>query len=101
MEIAAVLERQASAIVALLEEERVAEKERKRLREIEHREWERKEAERRKIENEKARIAEFEEQLERWRFARDARALVAHAQHLITSDGLRVSKGGPVEKWFQ
>ena len=98
--IARELEAGAPAIVKLLEKEEREAEERRKKYEIERRESERKEAERRNIEDEKARLVEFKEQLARWRFTRDARALVATARELAAKCGLRVTKGGPVEEWF-
>jgi len=98
--IAKELEDQAPTIVKLLEKAEAEAEERHRKWEIEQQERERREAERRKAEEEKARLAELKEQLEKLRFARDARALVAAAEDLIGSRGLRVTKGGPIEEWF-
>ncbi len=98
--IAKELEAGAPAIVKLLEKEEREAEERRKKYEIEHRERERKAAERRRVEEEKARLDVFKEELERWRFARDARALMAAAEDLVESRGLRVSRGGELETWI-
>jgi hypothetical protein len=49
---------------------------------------------------EEQRLKDFEEQLVRWRFARDARAFLDEIRAMLKHRGLRVTKGGHVEEWL-
>jgi hypothetical protein len=98
--IARELESAVPTIKALLQQEAKEAEERRRKWEAERREMERKEAERRKEEAKKARIAALKQQIEDWRFVQNARSLATAAEELVASRGLRVSVGGPLEKWL-
>jgi hypothetical protein len=49
---------------------------------------------------EEQRLKDFEAQLVRWRFARDARAFHDEIRAMLKHRGLRVTKGGKVEEWL-
>jgi hypothetical protein len=75
--------------------------ERKRKWEIERREMEKREAERRRAEQAKAKLEELERQVERWRFARDARAFVTEVEDVVHAKRLKISRNGPLEEWLE
>ena len=49
---------------------------------------------------EEQRLKDFEEQIARWRFTRDARAFLDEIRTMLKHRGLRVTKGGHVEEWL-
>lgn len=99
--IAIELEQQVPAILAAEKTAKEEAEERQRKWEIERREMEKREAERRKVEAEKARLEQLKADVERWRFARDARAFVAELEEIVSSKNLRISRGGPLEEQIE
>lgn len=93
------LEQAAPVLVKLTDEAAVRAAEQQKKWEAERAEAERKEAARRKVEEEKRQREEVRHQIDRWRFARDARAMVAELQSLLAARGLRLVRGGDEENW--
>lgn len=92
------LEDAAPTLVALAKAAQEEAEERKQKWEIERREMEKREAERRRLEEAKAKLEELERQLERWRFARDARAFVSEIEDIVRAKQLKISRNGPLEE---
>jgi hypothetical protein len=80
--------------------DREAEEARKKW-EAERREAARQEAERRRVEEERRRREELRQQVANWKFAHDARALVAELQQMVAARGLQLVKDGDEDKWVK